>query len=540
MNRSSSKTLELFEPSDLLTLREASDWASSFLQRSVSTSNISYLIQYGRVSRHRVAGRTKISQRDLQRYYEGQNLRRKESWKDQLGDDLNWHLSFEHLREIHTTKHVHRLHPYKGKFIPQLVEYFLDSHTDEFKEEAIFKPGDIVLDPFCGSGTTLVQANELGLHAIGIDVSAFNTLLSNVKVHRCELQSLDRHVRSITDSLENSAEHKSIKVFEQALLGELSRFNAKYFPTPEFKQKVHRKEIPEKEFGQRKAEEFLPTYHELLRKHSRYLSTSAAEGFLESWYIPSILTEIKRASEGIASVNDRSLRNVLFLFLSRTIRSARATTHSDLATLHEPQTSTYYCSKHKKICKPLFSIVEMWKKYSADGMQRLAAFKELRTDTEQLCITADSRSVDLPSNIDSKNPLLGRLLREKQIRGIFSSPPYVGLIDYHEQHAYAYELLGLERTDDLEIGAMSKGHGLDARSSYVEDIAAVLRNSRQWVRKGFDVFLVANDKHGLYPAIAEKAGMTIVKSFKRPVLNRAEDKGAYAETIFHLRTATGN
>ena len=37
-----------------------------------------------------------------------------------LGDDL----SFIHVREFERTKHVHRLHPYLGKFIPQLPEIF--------------------------------------------------------------------------------------------------------------------------------------------------------------------------------------------------------------------------------------------------------------------------------------------------------------------------------------------------------------------------------------------------------------------------------
>ena len=57
--------------------------------------------------------------------------------KERLGNDLNWALSFDQYREAETTKHVHRLHPYKGKFIPQLVEYFLDQHTDNFKKKFI-------------------------------------------------------------------------------------------------------------------------------------------------------------------------------------------------------------------------------------------------------------------------------------------------------------------------------------------------------------------------------------------------------------------
>ena len=84
--------------------------------------------------------------------------------------DLSW--SEAELPERERTKHVHRLHPYHGKFIPQLVEVLLDRY---------FAPGDHVLDPFAGSGTTLVQALESGLDATGVDIAAFNCLLMRVK-----------------------------------------------------------------------------------------------------------------------------------------------------------------------------------------------------------------------------------------------------------------------------------------------------------------------------------------------------------------------
>jgi hypothetical protein len=163
----------------LLTIKEASKWAAEYLKKKITSSNISYLVQYGRISRHVENGVVKVSQQELIAYYQSY-LGREVNWKAELGSDVNWALSFERLKETDTTKHVHRLHPYKGKFIPQLVEYFMDGHTDEFKKEVYFNPGDVVLDPFCGSGTTLVQANELGIHAVGVDVSEFNALVGNI------------------------------------------------------------------------------------------------------------------------------------------------------------------------------------------------------------------------------------------------------------------------------------------------------------------------------------------------------------------------
>jgi len=112
----------------------------------------------------------------------------------------------------------------------------------------------------------------------------------------------------------------------------------------------------------------------------------------------------------------------------------------------------------------------------------------------------------------------------------------VGLIDYHEQHAYAYDLFGFKRRDELEIGPLYKGQGKDAKDNYVSGISEVLNNAKRFMVDDFNVFLVANDKYNLYPQIAQNAGMRIVNTYKRPVLNRTEkDKNPYSETIFHLK-----
>lgn len=528
--------MKLIETDELLTIKEASGWATQYLGKTVTTSNISYLIQYGRIKKIGDNGTTQVSKQELIKYYTSYNGHREISWKDQLGSDLNWTLSFDQYKEAETTKHVHRLHPYKGKFIPQLVEYFLDSHKDNFKKETFFKKGDIILDPFSGSGTTMVQACELGMNAIGIDVSAFNALVANCKVTNYDLFDVQTEISRITKALKVFLTNSHTLEFEEKLLQALYVFNNKYFPVPEYKYQLAQGNIDEEKFGAEKEKEFLPIYNKLLSDYNIKLRQDKTDTFLGKWFSQHIREEIQFVFDEIKKIKNIDTKKIISVIFSRTIRSCRATTHADLATLVEPITATYYCAKHGKMCKPLFSILKWWETYSKDTVKRIAEFDKLRTRTFQYCLTGDSRTIDIINELQKKKIPLAESVAKQKIKGIFSSPPYVGLIDYHEQHAYAYDLFGFERKDELEIGPLFKGQGKEAKQSYVQGISDVLNNCKRFLIDDYDIFLVANDKYNMYPTIAENTGMQIVNRYKRPVLNRTErDKSAYSEIIFHLK-----
>jgi hypothetical protein len=93
---------------------------------------------------------------------------------------LSW--SEQELPQHQRTRHVHALHPYLGKFVPQLVEAFLGRYVT---------PGQAVCDPFAGSGTTLVESAAFGAHAAGADVSAFNVLLARAKAARHDAAAVE-------------------------------------------------------------------------------------------------------------------------------------------------------------------------------------------------------------------------------------------------------------------------------------------------------------------------------------------------------------
>lgn len=68
------------------------------------------------------------------------------------------------------------IHPYPAKFIPEIPRKLM--------EILPIQEGSYILDPFCGSGVTLVEAQKLGYNSIGIDINPIACLISRVKINR--------------------------------------------------------------------------------------------------------------------------------------------------------------------------------------------------------------------------------------------------------------------------------------------------------------------------------------------------------------------
>jgi len=349
--------------------------------------------------------------------------------------DLDLELSWsEHeLPERERTKHVHRLHPYLGKFVPQLVEVFLHRYA---------QPGDLVWDPFAGSGTTLVEANAFGARAAGCDVSAFNCLLARVKTAAYE---------------------------PAALLADVVRLSA---------------EAP--------------------------MAVSAPPSeYLERWFAPRAVSELLSFRERIAGTIYLDLWRVV---LSRAARSARLARHDDLDFPKAPATSEYECSKHRRTCRPVEEAEKFLRRYVRDAVQRVQEFADVRSDEPVTVIHGDARIVEPPGAVDL----------------VITSPPYPGLIDYHGQHAYAYELIGLERRDEDEIGRGVRG--------YCEGVAAALRRAAEALVPGGRVVVVVNDSRRLYDRILEEAGLQLEERLLRHVNRRTGRRaGEYFEEVLVAR-----
>ena len=104
---------------------------------------------------------------------------------------------------------THGWHPFPAKFPPQLPQFFVE-HLSE--------PGETVLDPMAGSGTTLVEAQRLGRRAVGCDIDPLARLIATTKLTPLDSTDALRAGRSVLDQA-----HRDYRTRPRELEKELSR-----------------------------------------------------------------------------------------------------------------------------------------------------------------------------------------------------------------------------------------------------------------------------------------------------------------------------
>lgn len=116
------------------------------------------------------------------------------------------------FRDSDTKELTHELHRYSGKYIPQIARQAM---------ELISEPGELILDPYVGSGTTLLEANLINRNSIGIDLNPLAVSISKVKTTPIEDEKLNiflKHFENIADALITSRKGQQFLLGEQTSL----------------------------------------------------------------------------------------------------------------------------------------------------------------------------------------------------------------------------------------------------------------------------------------------------------------------------------
>lgn len=87
---------------------------------------------------------------------------------------------------------MHSFHRYYGKLIPAIPNMFINEFTE---------PGDLIFDPFTGSGTTAVEALRLNRHFLGVEINPLSCLISKIKTSKFQVELLEKYNKGIVDMI---------------------------------------------------------------------------------------------------------------------------------------------------------------------------------------------------------------------------------------------------------------------------------------------------------------------------------------------------
>lgn len=280
------------------------------------------------------------------------------------------------LRRQSTRYSAHGLHEYKGKFNPQIVRSVVNVLGVGIQGE---KPR--VLDPFCGSGTSLVEAAHMGWDAMGIDANPLAVLISTAKLDclRVPLNTLQSTARRVTDRLLQAIGRYDCE--EEFSRGELKDL-AKAAPIT------------------------LPNEH-----------------YLEKWFSASVLAQLKLVWFEISSIENAEARRIASVVLSDILRDVSLQDPGDLRI------------RRRADAKANYPAVRMFAELMPQRLESVARARAVlgKVHGRQRSVLGDSR-VSIPT-VKGEGPSLFDV--------VVTSPPYATALPYIDTQRLSLAFLGL-------------------------------------------------------------------------------------------------
>lgn len=292
-----------------------------------------------------------------------------------------WRLeSFERARRAQSTRYsAHGLHEYKGKFNPQVVRALGNLLK--------LGPGAAVLDPFCGSGTTLLEGAHVGWNAVGIDLNPLAVFIANAKV--TAVHATPRRLEKAADDLLADVATKTMCL--------------------SYDRSWSRAEIAQ--LVGEAWDERLPNVE-----------------YLSRWFTPSVLAQFLLLVDSIDRCIPASLRNIFLTVLSDLVRDGSLQDPGDLRI------------RRRKDALENYPVVEWFITATTQRVARVIAARSVLGDVRghQIAMEADNRE-PLTDGIAGILPGTDGGSFDAAI----TSPPYATALPYIDTQRLSLCLLGL-------------------------------------------------------------------------------------------------
>ena len=385
------------------------------------------------------------------------------------------------LRRQRTRYSAHGLHEYRGKFNPQMVRTVTNILG--------LNVGDRVWDPFCGSGTVLLEARHQGFDAVGVDLNPLAIAIANAKLSAIEASP---------GSLEHTAHLVAERVQDQAMW---------------MAEGVPDEETISKNLGRRWLERF------------------PCPDYLVSWFPLPVLAQLRSILDSIDEVAPPSLRDVFRVVLSDILREVSWQDPGDLRIRRRRNPAPNYPAS-EAFTTALHSRVDAV----------LAAQRHISPNRGwQSAFLGDS------GELNSLDGTARRFL-EQGVSCVLSSPPYATALPYIDTQRLSIALFGLATVQEIRqldsalVGSreISTRERLaleesieDNRATVADEVWALCKALKEAYDPGRDGFRRQNT-----PAVVYRyfAGMTRVMEMAERSLKK---RGWLAFIVGSNRTSLG-